>query len=165
VNRTREKNSSLAINHDCLSIISHTTLDQLRTSQKHNQKYQTTQLVSWVSSHFSCFPSPPSSIHLSSQRMKAERERERERKEKGKGFCCCGLLGLLWSHYCFRNHNFTGFRHSAFSRTVYIYRERDTHTSTNYKLYMQCVYTAGCFTYSSHASRVIISAWLWATKK
>lgn len=56
VDGTREKNSSLAIYHKCLPIISHTTLDQLSTTQKHSQEHQSTQLGNGVSSHF-CFPS------------------------------------------------------------------------------------------------------------
>jgi hypothetical protein len=92
--------------------------------------------------------------------MKAERERERER-EKRRGKVSVVVVYLVYCEAITAlETTISQVSDTQLLAEPFIYIERDTHTSTNYKLYMQCVYTAGCFTYSSHASRVIISAWL-----
>lgn len=97
MNGTREEDSPLAINHNCLPIVAHTTVYQL----KHRQAYQTQQLDNWASSHSWFLPSLP----LFSCEMKAEKEK------RILGFGLVDLLLIKNRFHChFGLHNFTGFR-------------------------------------------------------
>lgn len=91
MNGTREENSSLPIYHNCLPIVGHATLDQLRT-QTQTQAYHNEQPGNHQSSHFFLFNLRQLTLTLHTQRKlspfsgggKLEAKRKKQKTKCGK---------------------------------------------------------------------------------